>query len=56
MDGTISVASEKNVGTTFTVTLPHVVPEPEPESAMLMTNADRQPKGSAEPTLADLLG
>ncbi|MEO0557224.1 MAG: ATP-binding protein [Bacteroidota bacterium] len=56
MNGTIAVTSEKGIGTTFTVTVPHVVPEPEPENAMLVTNADRQLEGSSEPTLADLLG
>ncbi|GAB5534950.1 MAG: ATP-binding protein [Rubricoccaceae bacterium] len=56
MNGSISVASEKGVGTTFTVTVPHILPEPEPEGAMLVTNADRQLEGDAELTLADILG
>jgi len=60
MEGTIEVASEKGVSTTFTVTLPHIVPEPEVASTMLVTkqpDSGRQLEGaSGEPSLADLLG
>ena len=58
MEGTIEAASEKGVGTTFTVTLPHVAPAPQGEAGAFLVTADRQPvaPSGGDPTHAESVG
>ena len=56
MEGAIEVTSQKGVGTTFTVTLPHVPPDDAAGTVLVAPDRQLDDAGGSEPTHAESVG